>query len=166
MALRLEEMLLIDGYVLGGCWGIIRLSPCLSDSRIGTTNKGTDLRERPKVVFLTFAYSHIRSSSSRWVSHLHTNSSKTPGPVLISTSVFLMQSIQGKLWPWFSGLNKDSSTLGSRVKRSSTLETQQDAKNEITYWKLVWGEEFQLHCPNKRSKDSSSQRIVGSAQIS
>nr|POE99013.1 hypothetical protein CFP56_40852 [Quercus suber] len=36
-------------------------------------------------------------SSSRWVFHLHTNSSKTPGPVLISsTSVFLMQSNQGK----------------------------------------------------------------------
>ena len=53
-------------------------------------------RERPKVVFPAFAYSHIPNSSSRWVSHLHTNSSKTPGPVLISTSVFLMQSIQGK----------------------------------------------------------------------
>ena len=48
------------------------------------------------MVFLAFAYSHIRSSSSRWVSHLQNNSCKTPGPVLFSTSVFLTQSIQGK----------------------------------------------------------------------
>ena len=92
-----ETMLLIDGCVLGGCWGLIRLSPyTASDLSIGTTQRGTDLRERPKVVFLAFAYSHIRSSSSRWVSHLQNNSCKTPGPVLISTSVFLKQSNHGK----------------------------------------------------------------------
>ena len=48
------------------------------------------------MVFLAFAYSHIRSTSSRWVSHLQNNSCKTPGPVLFSTSVFLTQSIEGK----------------------------------------------------------------------
>ena len=45
---------------------------------------------------MAFASSDIRSSNCRWVSHLHTNSSKTPGPVLINTSVFLKQSNQGK----------------------------------------------------------------------
>ena len=157
MALRLEEMLLIDGYVLGGCWGLIRLSPYMasSDSSIGTTHK-----ERGLKWFFLNSPTHISAVPAAGRGPPCTQiQARHPGPVLINTSVFLKQSNQGKFRTHFghgsAALTKIHQRAGPTVlyrghhqlreqgQTSSTSKTEQDAKNEITYWKLVWGEEFQ-----------------------
>ena len=140
------------------------------------------------MVFLAFAYSNIRSSQEQVGVPLAHKFKQDPrsSPYQHKCLPQAKQSrqVQNSLWPWFSGLNKDSrkdrsygsvawspSNSGIRVKRSSTWGTEQDAKNEdnrLCPNKLVWSEEFQLQEEEEKTRQglSSSQTIIGSAQIS
>ena len=154
---------------LGSCWGL---------------KWNNSQRERPKVVFPEFAYSHIRSSQEQVGVPLAHKFKQDPrsSPYQHKRLPQAKQSrkVQNSLWPWFSGLNKDSSKdwsygpvsgspstpgAGSNVQH---LEDTARCKKRDHILKacLRWGIPVAGGRRKARQGLSSSQRIIGSAQIS